>query len=37
VLSTVRSSSGGSDEVRLGVEAIPAREGRRLDRIRSGG
>jgi hypothetical protein len=28
VLSTVRSSSGGSGEGRLGVEVIPAREGR---------
>jgi hypothetical protein len=37
VLSTVRSSSGGSGEGRLGVEAIPVREGRGLDRIRSGG
>jgi hypothetical protein len=30
VLLTVRSSSGGSSEGRLGVEAIPAREGRGL-------
>jgi hypothetical protein len=36
-LSMVRSSSGGSGERRLGVEAILAKEGRGLDRIRSGG
>jgi hypothetical protein len=35
-LSTVRSSSGGSGERRLGVRAILAEEGRGLDRIRSG-
>jgi hypothetical protein len=32
----VRSSSGGSGKGRLVVEAILAREGRGLDRIRSG-
>jgi hypothetical protein len=36
-LPTVRSSSGGSGERRLGVDAIPAKEGQGLDRIRSGG
>jgi hypothetical protein len=35
--STVRWSPGGSNGRRLGVEAIPAMEGRGLDRIRSGG
>jgi hypothetical protein len=35
-LSTMRSSLGGSGERRLGVRAIPAEEGRGLDRIRSG-
>jgi hypothetical protein len=34
-LPTVRSSSGGSGERRLGVETIPAKEGQGLDRIRS--
>jgi hypothetical protein len=34
-LSTVRASSGGSGEKRLGVRAIPAEEGRGLDRISS--
>jgi hypothetical protein len=37
VLSTVRSSLGGSGEGRLRVEAIPAKEGSGLDRISSGG
>jgi hypothetical protein len=36
-LSTVRSCSGGSGERWLGVEAILAKEGRGLDRIRLGG
>jgi hypothetical protein len=35
-LSTMRSSSGGSGKRRLEVEAIPVKEGRELDRIRSG-
>jgi hypothetical protein len=34
VLSTTRPSSGGADEGRLGVGAIPARGGSGLDRIR---
>jgi hypothetical protein len=34
-LSTVRASSGGSGERRLGVRAISAEEGRGLDRINS--
>jgi hypothetical protein len=37
MLWMVRWSSGGSGERRLGVGAIPAKEGRGLDRIRSGG
>jgi hypothetical protein len=35
-LSTVRRSSGISGEERHGVRAIPAREGRKLDRSGSG-
>jgi hypothetical protein len=33
-LPTVRSSAGGSGERRLGVDAIPAKGGSGLDRIR---
>jgi hypothetical protein len=35
-LSTMRRRVGISGERRLGVEEIPAKEGRRLDRTRSG-